>query len=159
MRVESFVFGCGEFISLDDLKSNSIERPGMALVPHGIAFVEGMFAGRGRGNSMEPGFPNGSWGIFYPVSVEPMGASCILVEYNNGSGRPSYILKKFSVVEVYQPDGTWERTDILLLSTNKEHPPIRLSEHKDYRQVGWLVRCVPEIQRCETPSIEPVDNI
>jgi hypothetical protein len=158
MRVESFVFGCGDFISLDDLEPREIDPAGMAMAPTGIAFKVGMFASRGQGDSMEPIFPNRYWGIFYPASTEPMGASCILIEDNSGSGQPSYALKKFSLTEKYNPDGTWDRTEILLLSRNEKYPPIPLSDYKNYRPVGWLVGCVPKIKRCDGLRCEPFDN-
>jgi hypothetical protein len=51
MEVKEFRIACGEFIGIGDVSRDELEKPGTALVPHGISFAKDMFAeGPGKFN-------------------------------------------------------------------------------------------------------------
>jgi hypothetical protein len=151
MAVKEFRIACGEFISVSDVEREELEVPGTALVPQGIPYVEGIYAARARGTSMEPKIDDGAWCIFHPDVVGTRQDRIVLVEHQSKSGVNRYTLKKYHSRKIYLPDGTWAHEEILLLPLNRVHLPIRLEDEGAYRICGWLVDSVPQIQRIEQP--------
>lgn len=147
MEIKGFRIACGEFISITEVDKETLEEPGMALVPPGVPYTEGMFAARGLGGSMEPKILDGTWCLFHPDVVGTRQDRIVLVEDRSKIGVDRYTLKKYHSRRIYSPDGTWVHDEILLLPLNSGHSPIRLENHGTYRICGWLVGQVSRIQR------------
>src|SRR6266853_4379494 len=126
MEVKAFRIACGEFIGVSDVAREELERPGMALVPQGISYAEGMFAARARGSSMEPKIDDGTWCLFHPNVVGTRQDRIVLVEDQSKIGGDRYTLKKYHSRKIHSSDGTWIHEEILLLPLNREHAPLRL---------------------------------
>jgi hypothetical protein len=54
MEIKDFRIACGEFIGVSDMDKEELVKPGVALVPPGIPYAEGMYVARAWGGSMEP---------------------------------------------------------------------------------------------------------
>jgi hypothetical protein len=150
MEVKDFRFACGEFVGISDLEREELEKPGTAIAPPGVPYAEGMFAARGRGDSMEPRIINGQWGIFHFNVVGSRQDRIVLVEDLSKPFQIRYTLKKYRSVKICSADGTWIHDEIWLLSLNPGFPPIRLQPDGIYRIRGWLVGTVSQITYIQT---------
>jgi phage repressor protein C with HTH and peptisase S24 domain len=156
MEIKRFRIACGEFIGVSDVDREELEKPGVALVPKGFRYDEGMFAAHARGNSMEPKIAHGTWCLFHTDVVGTRQDRIVLVEDRGETGGERYTLKKYHSLKRYFQDGTWDHEGILLLSLNSQHAPIRLKEDGCYNICGWYVGNVPQIQRVEQPRYQVV---
>ena len=152
MEVKSFPVACGKFINVGDVEWNELEKPGFALVPRRISYVERMFAARLRGTSMEPEIRDRDYGIFDPSMVGTRQGRLVLVEQEGQFGLSYYSLKKYFSKKCYASDGAWEHEFITLLPLNNEHRPILLQNDERYCVRGRLVGTVSHIERIEPPD-------
>lgn len=152
MRVEKV--SCGPFSGDGDWETGGLRRPGLALVPPNIRWVEGIAAMQAKGDSMDPLVADGSWCIFYPIPDASRPDPIVLVEQQNATGS-LYALKKY---QWYSSDGDSENTQGLLLSLNRRYAPIQLDPYENYRIRGWFVGAVPEVQRIEAPRYERIEE-
>jgi hypothetical protein len=151
MDVKEFLVACGEPVDLSDLKREQWEKPGMALVPIGIHYAEGMFAVRSWGTSMEPMIRHRMWCLFHPDVVGTRQNRIVLVEDQSSTGLNRYTLKKYFSRKTHSPDGTWAHEEILLLPLNRSHATIPLRPDGSYRVRGWFVGSVSRIHRVKPP--------
>jgi phage repressor protein C with HTH and peptisase S24 domain len=154
MEVMSFRVACGDFIGESDVERDELEKPGFALIPRGMPQETGMFAVRGRGDSMTPTIPNGHWCVFTPDPVGSREGRVVIVEQQTRVG-PTYTLKRYHSVKHYSKDGeSWRHVEIRLDSLNRNHGPIYLNKDTDYSIHGWYVGHVESLQRVERPEFE-----
>lgn len=151
MEIREFLVACGEPVDLSDIKRELWERPGMALVPIGIPYADGMFAVRSWGTSMEPVIRDRMWCLFHPDVVGTRQNRIVLVEDQSSIGLNRYTLKKYFSRKIDSPDGTWAHEEILLLSLNRSHATIPLRPEGNYRVRGWFVEAVSRIHRIKPP--------
>jgi peptidase S24-like protein len=156
MEIKEFLVACGEPVGLSDVKRKRWERPGMALVPIGIPYADGMFAVRSWGTSMEPMIRNRMWCLFHPDVVGTRQDRIVLVEDQSSIGLDRYTLKKYFSRKTDLPDGTWAHEEILLLPLNRSHATIPLRPDGSYRIRGWFVVAVSRIHRIQPPRYRNV---
>jgi hypothetical protein len=149
MEVKGFRVACGEFISNSELDRAEWEKPGVALIPDGIGYEEGIFTARAWGKSMDPRVADGQWPVFHPNAVGTRQDRIVLVEEQGKFASDRYALKKYHSIKVELPGDTWAHVQVFLLSLNRAHPPIRLDDSGMYRICGWHVGTVSEIHRIE----------
>jgi phage repressor protein C with HTH and peptisase S24 domain len=149
MEVKGFRVACGGFVGVSDVDKGLLEKPGTALVPHGVLYAEGMFAARGFGPSMQPKIPDGAWLVFHPDVVGTRQDRYVLVVDQGEIGGDRYTLKKYHSHKIYWPEDRWEHDRIQLLSLNPEYAPITLENNGNYLILGWYVGHVLQIERVE----------
>lgn len=151
IEIREFLVACGDPVDLSDVKRELWEKPGMALVPIGIPYSDGMFAVRSWGTSMEPKIRDRMWCLFHPDVVGTRQNRIVLVEDQSNIGLNRYTLKKYFSRKIESPDGTWAHEEILLLPLNRSHAVIPLRPDGSYRVRGWFVGAVSRIHRIKPP--------
>ena len=134
-------------MSRGDVPSSELEKPGWALIPHGIGDPDGLFAARVYGNSMCPRIRHGDYVIFrYGVPSFPEGKVLVVEELSNGEFR--FTLKKYHT----------EGQQAWLLPINPDHHPLLLTGDGDYEIRGRFVAAVPYIVRVEKAEFPFLDE-
>lgn len=147
MEIVGFPVACGGFISRGDVPSSELEKPGWALIPHGINDPDGLFIARAFGNSMCPRIRHGDYVIFrYGVPAFPESKILLVEEFSNEEFL--FTLKK------YHKEGP----RVWLLPLNPDHQPLLLTGDGDCRILGWFVAAVPDIVRVEKAEFPFLDE-
>ena len=151
MEIKEFLVACGEPVGLSDIERELWEKPGMALVPTGIRYADGMFAVRSWGSSMEPKVRDRMWCLFHLDVVGTRQDRIVLVEDQSSIGLNRYTLKKYFSRKIDFPDGTWAHEEIVLLPLNRSYGRIPLLADGSYQVLGWFVGAVSRIHRVKPP--------
>jgi hypothetical protein len=96
MDVRGHRVACSDFSKVANLGREELERPGRALVPPGITWVQGMFAARGYGGSNDPKIKDGAWLLFGPYHGGSRVGRLVLVKDMSQIGGDLYVLKKYT---------------------------------------------------------------
>ena len=106
---------------------------------------------------MEPVILHNSIGFFRTEQCPLWKGSLVLVECQTAYGA-SYTVKKYSSRKIHRKTGYVEETDVVLLSLNRDHPPIPLIENGPYRICGWYIGSVPASCRVQELRYEAIDD-
>jgi phage repressor protein C with HTH and peptisase S24 domain len=106
MAVVDFCVACGEFIDVGDLDRKELPHPGRTLVPFGIPYLEGIFAVRARGGSMEPRILDKAWCIFHPKVAGTRQDRTVLEEDQSKPGIRTLHLEEVS--QPYRLSARWQ---------------------------------------------------
>ena len=108
-----------------------------------------MYVVKAVGHSMEPFIHDGEYCVFRTYTGGSRQGMVVLAQHHSfydSENQGAYSIKEYQSVKHYNPDGTWEHDEILLMPRNPEYTPIRISveDSDDFRIVGEFVAKLEE---------------
>ncbi len=103
-----------------------------------------MYVVKAVGHSMEPYIHDGEYCVFRTYTGGSRQGMVVLAQHHNfydSDNQGAYSIKEYQSVKHYNPDGSWEHDEILLMPRNPEYAPIRISveDSNEFRIVGEFV--------------------
>ena len=99
-----------------------------------------LFVVRASGNSMEPKISTGDYCVFEVYSGGSRNGDIVLTQCDHIDDEYdcSYTIKKYYSEKVYDSDGNWHHSKVVLKSLNNAYPDIELQEDEDrqFRTIG-----------------------
>ena len=118
-----------------------VEEEGWVEAPPGLRLSEDMFVAQVVGRSMEPHIPDGARCIFKARVAGSRQGKWLLIENfeESEAGGQRYTVKRYRSEKVYNEDGTWRHTRIILEPLNPEFEPWTIEEGHQCRVIAEFV--------------------